>query len=224
MTTRHVLLIWLALSASADVAFAQSAAPARADWSRVMSLRPGRPIDLATTTGIDGQRHFVAADGRELIVLNLAYPGLSGADRDRLRELATDQPATLLAARGSRIVEHQGIRLGPDGIFAGGRRITDVSRILQTVPRQEVRRISERRTRGSRMGAAVGGAAGFLGAMYIAPHFIFKQCGKSCSDEKFMIGASFVGLPVGGALLGYRGNAAIVTIYESRTGQFGINP
>ena len=31
----------------------------------------------------------------------------------------------------------------------------------------------------------------------------FKQCGGSCNDEKFLMGASLVGFPVLGGSLGY---------------------
>ena len=49
----------------------------------------------------------------------------------------------------------------------------------------------------------------------IALELGYQQCGDSCSDEKFLMGLSIVGIPVAGGFLGYwlpGGNR--MTIYE----------
>jgi LPXTG-motif cell wall-anchored protein len=39
----------------------------------------------------------------------------------------------------------------------------------------------------------------------IAPGIAFSPCGGSCTDEKAMLGATIVGLPVGLGVAGYYG-------------------
>jgi hypothetical protein len=57
--------------------------------------------------------------------------------------------------------------------------------------------------RGSLIGAAVGAGGGFLLGVIASLNLALKDCGGSCSDERFFIGASLVGLPIGGGLAGY---------------------
>jgi hypothetical protein len=62
------------------------------------------------------------------------------------------------------------------------------------------------------IGAAGGFALGFASAVALAD----KQCGGSCADERMLIGASLVGMPIAGGLLGYRlpgGNRTLTTVY-----------
>jgi hypothetical protein len=54
-----------------------------------------------------------------------------------------------------------------------------------------------------------------VAGFYLAPYFAMKPCGGSCGDERFLFAASLVGLPVGGALLGYAPRKQDVTVYQS---------
>ena len=70
--------------------------------------------------------------------------------------------------------------------------------------------------RGSTVGAVIGAAAGFVAGALVAQQLAFKQCGRSCSDEKFLIGLSLVGTPIAGGFLGYRlpgDRRTLTTIY-----------
>jgi hypothetical protein len=51
--------------------------------------------------------------------------------------------------------------------------------------------------------------------LVLAPYWMMKPCGGSCGDERFMLGASFVGLPVAGALVGYQSKQDEVIVYRS---------
>ena len=82
---------------------------------------------------------------------------------------------------------------------------TDVSEIRQWTGR-----------RGSLLGAVIGAAGGLALGYVSAIGLAYKQCGGSCADEKILIGASLVGMPIAGGLLGYRlpgGNRTLTTIY-----------
>jgi len=82
---------------------------------------------------------------------------------------------------------------------------TDVSEVRQWTGR-----------RGSPLGAVIGAAGGFALGLVSAVALAEKQCGGSCADERILIGAALVGMPVAGGLLGYRlpgGNRMLTTIY-----------
>jgi len=58
--------------------------------------------------------------------------------------------------------------------------------------------------RGSVLGAVIGAGVGIVAGCRLALGLAFKQCGRSCSDEKFLIGLSLVASPIAGGFLGYR--------------------
>ena len=79
------------------------------------------------------------------------------------------------------------------------------SSTAETVRRTELVEVQvQRPRRGSILGAVALGAAGVFVGVGSAIYLAERDCGGNCTDEKFLIGASLVGLPVGGAWLGYR--------------------
>lgn len=82
---------------------------------------------------------------------------------------------------------------------------TDVTEVRQWIGR-----------RGSLPGAVIGAAGGFALGFVSALSLSYRQCGDSCADERILIGASLVGMPIAGGLLGYRlfrGSRVLTTIY-----------
>jgi hypothetical protein len=76
----------------------------------------------------------------------------------------------------------------------------------------EVRQQSGRRR--SPVGAVIGVLAGGALGIWSAGHLAYRQCGGSCEDEKLLIGAALVGLPIAGGVVGYRlGERQLTTIY-----------
>lgn len=212
---QHIDSLVAAPSAAAEPASPAEPQSPGSDWAGVTALRPGQEILLRANTGIDGRRTFVFADAAELVVVHLAHPALPAPVRKWLREMAADRPAALLAARQRTTVTDGEISVGGGVISQAGRRVGALDEVLQTVPRGEVREIRLQRTRGSTLGAVVGAAAGAAAGLVLAPYWMMKPCGGSCGDERFMLGASFVGLPVVGALVGYQSKQDEVIVYRS---------
>jgi hypothetical protein len=78
--------------------------------------------------------------------------------------------------------------------------------LTNRIVRTDVIEVATTETRGgSPSGAASGAAIGILAAFLIAPGIAFSPCGGSCTDEKAMLGATIVGLPVGLGVAGYYG-------------------
>ena len=184
------------------------------DWAEVTALRPGQEILLRADTGIDGRRTFVFADAAEVVVVHLAHPALPASVRKWLRMMSADRPAELLAARRRTTVTDREISIGGGVILQAGRTVGALDEVLQTIPRGEVREIRLQRTRGSKIGAVAGAAAGVAVGLALAPYWMMKPCGGSCDDERFMFGASLVGLPIGGALVGYLPRHEEVIVYR----------
>lgn len=75
---------------------------------------------------------------------------------------------------------------------------------IERVPRPQVLEVrAATHLRGSRVGAVIGGAAGGVLGFLTAINLAFRDCGGDCGDDKLLIGLSLVGMPVGGALVGY---------------------
>jgi hypothetical protein len=69
---------------------------------------------------------------------------------------------------------------------------------------------------GSVPGAIVGAGAGLLLGFFTAAGLAYKDCGGGCGGEQFLMGVSLVGMPIGGAVLGYKlpgGKREMKTIY-----------
>jgi hypothetical protein len=185
-----------------------------ADWMQVARLSPGVEFHLTAGRGIAGRHTFVSADPAELIVLNLAHPALTDSSRKHLRRLAIDQPASLIAARGALFVKHGDVTIGGGEVSVSGQRIAALNEVLRTIPRADVQEIRIRRTHGSKLGAIGGAAGGVVASFVLAPYLMMKPCGKSCSDERFLTPAAFIGLPLAGALLGYAPRSQEVIVYR----------
>jgi hypothetical protein len=114
---------------------------------------------------------------------------------------ASARKCRLLAADDASVTVEDLDTAGPPLIVARD----DVMKVSRWVGRQ-----------GSIAGAALGAGGGFLLGLYTATALAHKQCGTGCGDEGILIGLSLVGMPIGGAMLGYRvhsGNRELRTIY-----------
>jgi len=211
---RTFLLLCLVLGG----ATAAESQPAASNWRRVTGLRPGLEITLATLGASEARRYVVHANDQGITVLNLAHISLPPDVRKGLREMAKEHPSSLLAARQGSSFTRQTLRVGPDGVFAAGRKVIDLDDILVTVPRQDVLQISRHEKRGSGWGALAGGIAGFVVGAQVGASLGFKQCGKTCDDEKVRMALSFIGLPIGAGALGYQAGRHTALVVEYRAG------
>jgi hypothetical protein len=86
-----------------------------------------------------------------------------------------------------------------------------------TVARDDVIKVSRWVGRdGSVAGAAIGAGGGFLLGLLSTVALAEKTCGGGCGGEQFLMVASLVGMPIVGAMLGYKvpgGNRELRTIY-----------
>jgi hypothetical protein len=133
----------------------------------------------------------------------------------RVRELRAPVEIFLTAADGStrryRFVSADDVSVtvvDPEGSGRQGVRIarSDVAQVRQIVGHQ-----------GSVAGAALGAGGGLALGFFTATMIAYKPCGVSCDGEGFLMGLSLVGMPIGGAVLGYSllpgGHRDFSTIY-----------
>ena len=175
-----------------------------ADWSRVTHLRPGTEVQLTTVGQPEGPRYVIRADALHMTVLDLTNPSLPSYVVDRLRDAAVENPEALAAAAARSTVEYARVRIGPDGLVFDGRRLGDATDVVRVIPRADVVQVSRYERRGSGWGALAGGLGGFLVGLRVGAPLAFKQCGSTCNDEKFLMGLSLIGIPIGGGFLGYQ--------------------
>jgi hypothetical protein len=174
-------------------------------WSRVVDLTPG--IEIVVTVDGSGPQHcyFLVADESSLIVLNLLGPALPPAATRALLEIAASHPRGLSnAQQGATFIEAK-LRIEQHGIFWADRKIAEVGEIVRKIDHRDVAVIQGPLTkRGSVPGAIIGAGAGFAVGLLAAVNLAYKYCGRSCDDEKVLIGLSLVGLPILGGVIGYR--------------------
>jgi len=185
------------------------------DWGAVRQLRRGQAIDLLTRSGLDGGRTLVHVDENELVVLNVAHPGLPAPAAKRLRAIALDHPDALLVARHRGSFTDRELTIGSGTISVAGRAVAALDEVVQTIPRDQVIELRLARVHGSRLGAIGGAAAGAIAAFAIAPSLAMKPCGGSCGGQQLLLPVSLVGLPVAGALLGYGPRRETVIVYKA---------
>jgi hypothetical protein len=111
----------------------------------------------------------------------------------------------LVEVRGAAAVMRTFVRADESELIVKTPGLSDV---LQRLPRQDVVAIKTApRRHGSKIGAAIGAAGGFVLGYAAAVHLAYKQCNGSCSDEKAFMALSLVGLPIAGGWLGYQASS-----------------
>jgi hypothetical protein len=174
-------------------------APARSDWTPVRQLRPGGEIVMTVKGSHSGNRYFVLADESALTVLNLTDPTLPGAARNVLRGMATYHTSFFAApSQVSESFEERDVRVGRNGVFVAGRKVTDLGQVVEHIARTDVLEIQRRRPGALskvRRGALIGVLAGVaLGV--VAAHGICGQGEDSCGAP-FVVGFTGAGAGIG---------------------------
>ena len=179
------------------------------DWSRVRELQRGTEITLTVTGSPTATVVLLVANDLAVFVLKPTGPELPGHVNVALIGIGDQWPSIFNG--GANYSETNGVRAAQDGIFDGNRKVADLAQVVQRVPREHV---SELRAPGKRKGnkllAGIGAGGGFLLGSFIGIGLAFKDCGSSCSDEKFLIGLSVIGLPIALGVLGYYGGSHTV--------------
>ena len=199
------LALTAALALVSSIALATPAAAQLSEWRRVQALAPSTLVVVSRDDAPGARdRTVVYADPDVLVVLNLTGANLSERNLASLVD-AADRFTRPTAGRVPEEVTSGAVRIGADGVWVGGQRIGDVDQRLERIRRPVIAEIREPGRRvGSKIGAIVGAAGGALIGFGLAAGIATENpCGSSCADEKFLIGASVVGIPVGAGFLGY---------------------
>jgi len=184
-------------------------------WERVMSIPNGTSISL--TTNRQRAATMIAATEHTLFVLHEDSAAVPAALRDRLREIAQNQPSQLIEVAAGRVVlEFEDFQVTAAGVWRGSSRLDDLSAIIEAVPAVDV--LLVQRTARARAGGAVGATiGGALGALF-GP-LLGRSLQPDCHcDDPGLAGTVYgfwVGVPagaVGGFLIGAR--SKIETIYR----------
>lgn len=113
------------------------------DWSRVMTLAPGREVVITTDAMAAVRRRIVAADASGVIVIDLTHPQLPAPATSVARDLLANSPESLVRVANNGTFVRDRVRLAPEGIFLDDQRVGDIETLLQRVARPDVVEIRE---------------------------------------------------------------------------------
>jgi hypothetical protein len=121
--------------ARADVVDVRSVQP----WSHARTLAPGTEIIVVTGQGSStGNRYVVLADDSNLTVLNLTDPALPVEVTRVLRDAASEHPEGLASPLMGGTFISKNVRVVPGGVFVADRKVIDLGRVLQAIPRTAI--------------------------------------------------------------------------------------
>jgi hypothetical protein len=166
-----------AIDASIEVAPPDQLADSRADWQRVRNIRPKSEIFLAVGSW-SAKCTVLASDDKSLTVMKL-NDKLPFVVTELLRELVSSDPQLLitLTTTGSRSDGSRKVKIGPEGIFIGDKKIAAMSDVIVRIDRADVREV-RKRPQGRSVGRTIGGA--FLGlALGSAVGSLIDQAAKN---------------------------------------------
>ena len=136
--------------------------PAESNWLRVGELAPATEVALTVKGSQPGSRYVVLTDQSGVTVLDLTSPTLPAPATRVLRDLASRHPEYFAALQQSGGFGENNVRVGRDGVFVAGRKVSDLGQIVQTIARNDVVEIrGPVVARGSVLGTVLGGWLGF---------------------------------------------------------------
>jgi hypothetical protein len=161
----------------------------------------GADVQVTTATSSAGPRVFAAADESSVTLFNLSNRTLPTTVKGSLIKMAERFPRAIASPDGLRLKDGA-LVLASDGVFLDDVKIAELREIVEVIDRADVREITvSRRAHGSTLGAAIGAGAGFAGGFLLAAGL--AQGGCACDDTTVLMGASLVGFPLLGGILGY---------------------
>jgi hypothetical protein len=189
----------------------QCGSPAGSDWSCVRKLEPGTAISVRTKDSVVRVRYIVQADESTLALLNLSDPSLSAGAHDRLHDAAAKHGEDFLAAQqGGEYQFENNVRIGPAGVFVGGRKVSDLEHLVEQTSREELALIAVSHRQNALHGVipniGKGILTGFLGT------FLFLAHNSTCSYHSDGCTVALeIGTVAGGVLGGVLGAHETVT-------------
>lgn len=147
-------------------------APQDRSWARVMSMKPGTEVLLTTRQAPGVRRLFLNADASIVSVLNLSTLPLRTEEFNRLREMASTRPHSLIAGKAGRTVIDGPLEIRSGSVFYQSQRIASIDDLVDVVPRDDITlmeikdapHVSVAKT--TLLGAVAGGV---IGAVLFAP-------------------------------------------------------
>jgi hypothetical protein len=184
-TFTAVMLIGLSASAPLQAA-------SDGDWRRVLRLKPGSEIRLATRDRVVRDGHLGHADNDRVVVVFVST--LPSHARRALLDITTNHPGYI--GQLPRF-KHRDLLVDDAGIHFKGVRVSGVEEVIVAIPKDDVIEL-RRRARGSVVGGIVGAGLGLVAGLAIAWHSMWT------GNEALFI-SGLVGGPVAGGYLGAKG-------------------
>jgi hypothetical protein len=164
----------------------------------------GADLVVTTRTAVDLRRVFLGHDLSSVTLLNAGYDGLPRRVADRLKAMAVTNPSLFEPDRIAAGFVDGELRVDASGVFLGSTRLADTDRVIERIPRDELRLVKRAggEVHASRT-AVIAGAV--LGAVVSVPTFLSTvdcRISESVTGCKLQLYAP-IWMPFAGGAIGY---------------------
>jgi hypothetical protein len=132
------------------------------DWSHVLKLKPGTQITVTVRDSEPRRRSVVRGDDSRLIALNLEALAAPSSTVRILSSIVSKHPEAFAPRDHAGTFLERDVRVGPDGVFQGDRKIAELQDVAETIARDDIVEITARRK-----GGGILGHLGPLGGYFI---------------------------------------------------------
>lgn len=172
-------------------------------WSRLERIRRGVEVVVATQSGGDVHRIFLGHDSSTLMLLNANYAALPHGVADRLRGLAETRPDLFEPDRLAVGFVERDLRISGTGVFLGPTRLCDLDRIVERIPRDQIRLVkSSPEAHASQRAVITGVVVGAAVGVAFWASAIECRIADSITGCRLQLFAP-VWMPVAGGAIGY---------------------
>lgn len=191
-------LVLLPLHAAAAGPLERSEKQDRSEWTAVRNLSPGTAIILTVKGAMRVERAIVGTSETALTLFKLdAATTLPPAVTRVLLDLVSSHPEYLMRTPGAGQFVNQDVRVGPDGVFQGRRKVVDLEQVVETLARDEIAEATIRH-RGRGVWGHLGGLGGYFVGAVAGGYIAGLGCKAAAASTSCDSGAFLIGTVVGG--------------------------
>jgi hypothetical protein len=187
--------------------------PVSSDWMQVRAIAPRTPIRVrAVGLGDQDHQYFVSASERTLTLLVVG--SLPRSAKQLLLKLAGSHPELFAAPEKWMEFADGKVRVNPDGVFVGNRKVADLGDVAKTLSAGEVAEVSAEMTIIRPPHDIESPSPAVIGTFFAALYGTMAVCKDKCGSGALAV---IIGVPVAvGMIAAGKTGHAMQVVYRAR--------